>query len=232
MDRACAAVVSCAGPGIPPATVVPVRASRTGHPILLPRPGTALDRHLDANPTLVTITVPADAPFSALRLTGMTKPRRTVGMLALDRGPDPDPGPATPAAYPMVLQALEFTGSNPAPVALTQYEAAAPDPFRREATAALDHLERRHMADLVGCVRAHGITAAEYVVPRRLDRFGLELLVLSPSGLASVRLAFPNGPVTTIAEVPVSIRASLTCQCALPPLNDHVQGPDGQSELP
>ena len=211
IDRACAAVVSSAVPGIPPATVVPVRASRTGRPILLPQPGSMLDRQLDASPAIVTISIPADAPFSALRLTGMTRPRGTADL------PDPesDPGQAAPAGYPVVLQSLEFTGATPAPVALTQYEAAVPDPFRHEAAAVLRHLERYHLADLVDCVRAHGITVAEYVVPRRLDRFGLELLVLSPSGLAAVRLAFPDGPVTTIAEVPVSIRTSLTCRCAL-----------------
>lgn len=228
MDRACAAVVSCAVPGIPPGTVVPVRASRTGHPILLPHPGSVLAQHLDASPAVVTITVPADAPFSALRLTGKTRPRQTAGVLA----PDPDPGHAAAAAYPVVLRSLEFTGATLAPVALTQYEAAAPDPFRHEVTAVLHHLERRHMADLVGCVRAHGLTAAEYVVPCRLDRFGLQLLVLSPSGLAAVRLAFPDGPVTTIAEVPASIRASLTCRCDPPRRNGHVEWPAGHPDLP
>jgi hypothetical protein len=37
--------------------------------------------------------------------------------------------------------------------------------------------------------------------------------VFTPSGVAAVRLAFPAGPVTTIEEVPVSIRAALTCRC-------------------
>src|SRR5215472_52183 len=155
MDRACAAVVSCGVPGIPTGTVVPVRASQTGHPILLPHPGSVLDHHLDASPAIVTISVPADSPFSALRLTGKTRPRQAAGVLA----PDPDPGQAAPAAYLVDLQSLEFTGAILAPVALPQYEAAAPDPFRHEATAALHHLERRHMAELVGCVRAHGLTA-------------------------------------------------------------------------
>src|SRR5262249_28061614 len=97
MDRACAAVVSGAVPGIPTATVVPVRASRMGHPILLPRPGSALDQQLDANPAIVTISIPADAPFSALRLTGLTRPRRIADLLVPDRDHDPDPGRAAPA---------------------------------------------------------------------------------------------------------------------------------------
>ena len=55
---------------------------------------------------------------------------------------------------------------------------------------------------------------AEAVIPRSLDRFGLQLLVLMPSGTASVRLAFPNGPVSALHEAPASIRAALTCRCS------------------
>jgi len=192
-----AAVVSFAGPLALPPLTVPMRAGRMGDPVLLPPEGSMVARHLAARPAAVTVTVPADAPFSALRLTGTAQP-----------------GGCEPAAYPVVLRSVEFTGAVPAPVALAQYEAAAPDPFRREAPAILRHLERCHMPELVCCVRAHGMTAAEYVIPRRLDRFGLEFLVLMPSGLAAVRLAFPDGPVTDLADVPVSIRAVLTCRCA------------------
>lgn len=195
MSCACAAVITCPGSGdLRPATV-PMRVSRTGHPILLPRGGSELARQLAASPVLVTVTVPADTPFSALRLTGMTSTSPGV------RG------------YPVTVRSLEFTGAAAAAVALAQYEAAAPDPFRHEAPAILHHLEHHHMAELTGCVQAHGITAAECAMPRRLDRFGLELLVLTPSGLAAVRLSFPCGPVTTIGELPASIRAILNCQC-------------------
>jgi hypothetical protein len=230
MASVSAAVVTCAGsPALLPSTV-PVRAGRTGAPILLPRPGSSLAGHLASSPALVTVAVPAEAPFSALRLTGMTRPGLTRPGLTrpvLTRagaprgdgaaGPAPDSGAGEPAAYPVTLQSLEFTGAGAAPVALAQYEAAAPDPFRLEAPAILRHLEHSHMAELVGCVRAHSITDAEYVIPQRLDRFGLELLVLASSGLAAVRLAFADGPVTTIADVPLSIRALLTCRCTTGP---------------
>lgn len=208
MASVSAAVVTCAAAALPPATV-PVRAGRKGDPVLLPRPGSMLARRLAAGPTMVTVTVPAETPFSALRLTGMT-------------------GPEAPRdAYPVILNAVEFTGTVPAQVALAQYEAAAPDPFRREARAILRHLERCHVTELVGCVRAHGITTAEWVVPRRLDRFGLELLVLAPGGLAAVRLAFPDGPVTKTTDVPLSIRAVLTCRCADPAPSAPRGGPCG-----
>jgi hypothetical protein len=209
MARACAAVVGCAGPRGLRAFTVPVRISHEGHPILLPRDGSALAQELAAGPAMVTVTVPADAPFCALRLTGMAAPAR-VAAVGLDR----DAGSRESAAYPVTLQSLEFTGAAPAPVALAQYEAAAPDPFRHHAPAVLRHLERWHMAELVRCVRVNGIAAAECVVPRGLDRFGLELLVFTPDGLAAVRLAFPDGPVTGIDQVPASIRAVLTCRCS------------------
>lgn len=196
MSCACAAVITCPETRGRTTATVPMRASRTGHPILLPRGGSALARQLAASPVLVTVTVPADTPFSALRLSGMTSTGTGV------RG------------YPVTVRSLEFTGAAPATVALAQYEAAAPDPFRHEAPAILHHLEHHHMAELTCCVQANGLTAAECAVPRRLDRFGLELLVLTSSGLAAVRLSFPCGPVTTIAELPASIRAILNCQCS------------------
>ena len=69
------------------------------------------------------------------------------------------------------------------------------------------------MGELVGCVRAHGIVQAEWVIPRGLDRYGLKLLVLTEDGAAAVRLSFPDGPVTSLHEVPASIRTALTCRC-------------------
>jgi hypothetical protein len=208
MARAVSATVSCAGSReLPPATV-PIRSDRAGRPVLVPDSESTLARHLATRPVTVTVAVPAAAPFSALRLTGITRPAQA--------SPAPAPGAAHAAgriAYPVSLRAVEFTGGVAAPVAVDRYETAAPDPFWREAPAILRHLEHCHTADLVSCVRAHGLTAAEYVIPRGLDRFGLELLVMSDSGLASVRLAYPGGPVTTVHEVPVSIRALLTCRC-------------------
>ena len=54
---------------------------------------------------------------------------------------------------------------------------------------------------------------ADWVIPRGLDRYGLQLLVLTTDGTAAVRLAFPGGPVTSLDEVPASIRTALTCRC-------------------
>ena len=198
MARAVNATVSCAGTReLPPATVV-VRADYAGRPVIVPNSESTLASHLAVRPVTVTVAVPAPAPFSALRLTGVTLPAQ--------------PGGAA-GAYPVDLRSVEFTGSLTALVGVAQYEAATPDPFWREAPAVLRHLEHCHVEDLVRCVRAHGMLAAEFVIPRGLDRFGLELLVLAPDGLSNVRLAYPGGPVTRLQDVPVSIRAILTCRC-------------------
>jgi hypothetical protein len=64
---------------------------------------------------------------------------------------------------------------------------------------------------------------AEWVVPRGLDRYGLELLVFAVNGIAAVRLSFPDGPVSSLDDVPVSLRAALTCRCRAEP--GHGSGP-------
>jgi hypothetical protein len=193
--RAVAATVACIGSREVPPTAVPLRTGPAGLPVLLPSPGSLLARHLDGSgPAEVLVAVPADAPFSALRLSGVSS--------------------RSAAGYPVSLRSAEFSGQVPVPVALADYLAAAPDPLWREAPAVLDHLERCHMAELVSCVRAHGLVTAEAVIPRSLDRFGLQLLVLMPSGTAAVRLAFPGGPVTSLHEAPASLQAALTCRCA------------------
>lgn len=205
MARAVAATVTCAGSQGIPAMTVPLRTDPAGRPVLLPAAGSLLERQLAGGPVAVTVAVPADSPFSALRLAGAA---RAGGAPAGSASTDGRAG------YLVTLRSAEFSGPVPAPVTLEEYTAAAPDPLWRAASAALRHLEDCHMAELVHCVRAHGLVQAEYVVPRSLDRFGLGLLVLTSSGAAAVRLAFPDGPVTALHEVPASIRAVMTCQCA------------------
>lgn len=194
MARAFAATVSWTDAQGAPAAAVPVRTDAMGRPVLLPSEGSALGRHLAISPASVTVAVPAIAPFRSLRITGVTLPVPESG-------------------YPVYIQSLEFTGATPTWVTLDQYQAAAPDPFWREAPSVLHHLEQFHMTELVSCVRANGLTTAEYAIPRGLDRFGLELLVFSPTGLVAVRLSYPGGPVASLRDVPASIRTVLTCHC-------------------
>jgi len=174
-----------------------IRVDRSGAPLLLLAPRETVTEALAESP-LVTAAIPAPAPLGSLALTGTVWPRaETDGRLG----------------YQLNLHSLRFAGGGGAPVRLADYRAAEPDPLWRVAGHAIQHLERGHMAELICCVRAHGMHRAEWVVPRGLDRFGLELAVISPHGVAAVRLSFPDGPVGSLEEVPASLRAVLACRC-------------------
>jgi hypothetical protein len=199
-----APMAAVTGPSVfgdpPSAGPVPVRAIRDGSPLLLPAAGSQLARWLAARPDAVRVSLPAGAPFSALRITGTVQPVTGTGETGI-------------TACLLNIESVEFTGAGQARVPVADYRAAAPDPLWRVAPRILRHLERGHMTELVGCVRAHGLVAADWVIPRGLDRYGLELLVLTANGVAAVRLAFPGGPVSSLDEVPASLRTALTCRC-------------------
>jgi hypothetical protein len=201
LARATAGTVTFADALAPaPARAVAVRAGLGGQPILLPAPGSELARQLASSTAAVTVCVPADPPYRALRLTG----RIRTGQ----------PGStASPAAHPVELHSAQFSGAGVRPVPLASYHAAAPDPLWREAPAILRHLGHGHMSELIACVRAHGMHRAEWVIPAALDRYGLRLLVFTPDGVADTRLSYPGGPVTSFAQVPHSLRAVLACRC-------------------
>ena len=191
---------------------VPVRAARDGSPLLLPRTGSLVAAWLAGGQESVRVSLPAGPPFSALRITG---PARLVAAA----------GGSGITACTVRVDSVEFTGASPARVAAGEYRAAAPDPLWRVAPGVLHHLEHGHLGDLVRCVRAHGMGAAEWVVPRGLDRYGLELLVFTADGIAAVRLSFPDGPVASLNDVPVSLRAALTCHCRAEPGHGHGTAP-------
>jgi len=213
LARAAAATVTDASPADTARTAgsaavagqVPVRAGRDGSPLLLPATGSPLARWLASGPAAVTVSVPASPPFDALRLTG------TAGPLSEDRA-------AGLTACPLNLRTATFTSPGAAAqIPVGSYRAARPDPLWRVAAGVLRHLESGHMAELIGCVRAHGLAQADWVIPRGLDRYGLELLVLTANGVAAVRLAVPGGPVASIDDAPTSIRTALTCRCQAGP---------------
>jgi hypothetical protein len=211
--RAATATVSAAGVpgGAAAAGPVPVRSTRDGSPLLLPSAGSPLARWLAASPDPVRVSLPAGPPFSALRLTGTARPV-TVG------------DEAGITACMVTIGSIEFTGGGRAPVPVEEYRAARPDPLWRVAPGILHHLEHGHTGELVRCVRAHGMTRADWVIPRGLDRYGLELLVLATDGVAAVRLAFPDGPVSSLGDVPTSLRTALTCRCQAGPDHGYRRG--------
>jgi hypothetical protein len=195
------AVSAAAVPRLPAAPgPVPVRSTRDGSPLLLPAAGSPLARWLAASPEPVRVSLPAGPPFAALRLTGTARPLTGASEAGI-------------AACMVTIGSIEFTGGGRAPVPVEEYRAARPDPLWRVAPSILHHLEHGHMGELVRCVRAHGLSRADWVIPRGLDRYGLELLVLATDGIAAVRLAFPDGPVSSLGDVPVSLRTALTCRC-------------------
>jgi hypothetical protein len=185
------------GPGRRVAAMAAIRVDGAGAPLLLLAPRETVIDALAERP-LVTVTIPAPAPLGSLALTGTVRPRaESAGRLG----------------YRLDLRSLRFAGGRGALVPLADYRAAEPDPLWRVAGHAIRHLEHGHMAELICCVRAHGMRRAEWVVPRGLDRFGLELAVISPNGVAAIRLSFPDGPVGSLEEVPASLRAVLACRC-------------------
>jgi hypothetical protein len=190
--------------GPAPAVPVPVRSTWDGSPVLLAAAGSPLAQWLAASPDPVRVSLPAEPPFSALRLTGKARPV----MVGHEAGI---------TACMVTLGSIEFIGGGWARVPVEEYRAARPDPLWRVAPGILHHLEHGHMGELIRCVRAHGLSRADWVIPRGLDRYGLELLVLTADGVAAVRLAFPGGPVTSLDDVPASLRTALTCRCQAGP---------------
>jgi hypothetical protein len=202
LARAATATVSVASVlgGGDAARPVPVRSTRDGSPLLLPAARSPLARWLTASPDPVRVSLPAGPPFSALRLTGTARPVMVGDEDAI-------------TACMLTIGSIEFTGGGRARIAVAEYRAARPDPLWRMAPGILRQLEDGHMGELVRCVRAHGLARADWVIPRGLDRYGLELLVLATDGITAVRLAFPDGPVSCLDDVPASLRAALACRC-------------------
>jgi hypothetical protein len=201
LARARAARISCscaARPGGDPVTAS-MRADQAGQPVLLFASDSARAQHVTSHAG-ITVTVPADPPFMALALTGTTQAGWRVGR-------------SSTLACRMAVRSVRFTGPAGRPVPLAEYEEARPDPFWRQAPGLLAHLEQGHMGELLGCVRAHGVDEAQWVLPRGLDRFGIELSVLTLDGAVTVRLAFPDGPVSCLDDIPASLRTVLTCRC-------------------
>lgn len=184
------------GPAHQDQVTVPVRADRSGRPLLLRKPESDLAERLADQP-VVTVTVPSPPPYTGLALRGIVqacgKPDREM--------------------HRLTLLSLRFTGARGVAVPLAEYLTAAPDPLWQHAPAVLEHLEHGHMAELLACIRAHGLPQTQWVSPRGLDRYGLQLVTLSRDGMATVRLSFPAGPVRSFEEIPASLRAVLACRC-------------------
>ena len=179
-------------------TVVRVSDRPDGEPVVEVASGSHVVRLLGWCP-VVTVAVPGPTPFRALHLTG------TASRCA--------PLDDRLRAYRLSLLSTRLVSTISVTVPVGEFRDAEPDPLWRAAPAALGHLAEAHAPELLACVRAHDLPHAEAVVPRALDRYGLELAVITAQGVRTLRLGFPGAPVSSLDEVNDGLRALLTCRC-------------------
>jgi hypothetical protein len=193
-----ATLVTRGCPGARALAPVRVEDGRDGNPSLWLEEDSPAVRQL-GDRRVVSLLLPAPAPFRFLELTGLlrTSPVACPGHLA----------------YRLSLLSVRFAGRTSASVRVADFVAARPDPLRDHAQAVLQHLERAHAGELLACLHAHGLHDAVAVVPRGLDRYGVSLSALCRDGVRSLRLEFPNGPVDRLEDVALGLRVQLTCRC-------------------
>lgn len=187
-------------PGVYTQTMVTVEAQRTGRPRVWLEPSSPVQSMLaDA---VATIVVPGPSPFRCLALEGRLEPRPQ------------DQSGCRP--YEMSLQGVRLLGSATREVAVSSFQAAEPDPLRRTAVAAMQHLESAHHDDLLACVRDHGHPDVVRVLPRSLDRYGMDLAALTGDGVTSIRLNYRQGRIDRLEDAEVDLRGFLACVCQGP----------------
>jgi hypothetical protein len=179
-------------------TVVAVEDQPDGRPLVRLEDSSPTVREL-AGPPVATLAVAGPQPFSRLELTGPLKPHRASRRA--DR------------TYRLSPLTCRLVGATSVPLPLGEFHAARPDPLAGIAPALLDHLAQAHASELLACIRAHGHDHAEVVMPRALDRYGIELAVLGAEGVQRVRLPFPGGPIETLEHAPRGLAAPLSCRC-------------------
>ena len=179
-------------------TLVKITDQPDGQPVVELEPGSSMVRLLAWWP-VVTVSIAGPGPFRALHLTGTAQCHE-----ALDE---------RLRAYRLTLLSTRLVSTTSVSVPVRDFKAADPDPLWRQAPQALRHLEEAHAPELLACVRAHGLPDTEAVVPRALDRYGLELAAIGTDGIRTVRLPFPGGPVRSLQEVTDGLRVLLTCRC-------------------
>ena len=196
-DASAATLVTTGCPTPGTLTVVPVEAQPDGRPLL----------RLERSSPPSACSRRARWPRSRCRPGAVPGPRPGGPAQPLPTRPRRDPH------LPAVAGLARLVGTTAVPMPLSEFHAAAPDPLRGQASAATSHLEERHAEELLACVRAHGCEEVQAVVPRALDRYGIELAVLCPDAVRRVRLDFPGGPVDDLDQVTADLRILLTCRC-------------------
>jgi len=187
------------GPSVESLAVVRVDDSVEGGPLVQLERSSPMVRRLAACP-VATIAVAAPSPFVALQLTGPATQCK-------GQGED------LHSFRLSLLSARLVAWRKVVPVPLGAFHAASADPLWPHAVPVLEHLGQAHVPELLACARAHGHPQALAVEPRAIDRYGLELALITAVGVTTLRLPFPGGPVACLAEVTAGLRAVLTCRC-------------------
>ncbi|MGB3258935.1 MAG: DUF2470 domain-containing protein [Ornithinimicrobium sp.] len=187
-------------PGAYTQTMVTVEARPFGRPRVWLEPSSPVPSSLGH--AVVTIVVPGPSPFRCLAIEGHLEPQPR------------DQSGCQP--YDMSLHEVRLVGSATRSVSVSSFERAEPDPLRNQAIAALQHLEATHHDDLLTCVRAHGHPDALWVMPRSLDRYGMDLATVTKEGVTSIRLTYRQGRIEAIEDAEDDLRGVLSCPCQDP----------------
>lgn len=162
-------------------TVVTVEDQPDGRPLVHLEEASPTVRELGAC-RVATLSVASASPsFRRLEFTGPLRPHR----------------PSRPGhrSYRLSPLTVRLVGGTSHSVHTSEFHAARPDPLTALAPAVLQHLAETHAPDLLAWVRAHGHADAQAVLPRSVDRYGIELAVLEATGVERMRLVFPGGPI-------------------------------------
>lgn len=177
-------------------TVVAIEDQPDGRPLVHLEESSPIVRVLGAC-RVATLSVASAAPFRNLELTGPLLPRRGS-----------QPGHRSFRLSPLTVRLIGGTIHSLHP---SDFQAAKPDPLAGLAPAFLHYLTDAHASDLLNWIRAQGYEHADAVLPRQLDRYGIELAVLGAAGVQRVRLTFPDGPIDNIEQAPPGLSAPPGC---------------------
>lgn len=162
-------------------------------------------------------SAPAVAALAACRVATLTVAGRDGWVLRLTGSftmgrPDAS-GIRTYTPTLLALRLVAPTGPrDDVVVAVDSFLRARPDVFGEEAAAVLAHLGAVHAEDLLTRAWREGYDAAA-VVPRSLDRDGVELAVLGVEGVQNWRVPFTTGSVDDAAGLRA---AALPVECRCP----------------
>jgi len=179
-------------------TLVVVEDRPDGRPIIYLEVSSPTVRELGGC-RVATLSVASAAPFRSLELTGRLAPIRSTR-----------PGHR---AYRLSPMTARLTGTTTHLLNLSDYQAAQPDPLADLAPAILRHLADAHAPELLSWVRAQGHRHAEAVLPRAVDRYGIDLAVIGADGVQRVRLNFPDGPIENPGQIRAGFPMVQACSC-------------------